>query len=230
LLKRISFKLENFILSQKIERVKDKLNFQLFFHRDVKQDIYVLSHYDAILQKETPLIDGAINGINTTSLEKSMTEIDWKGAFDFVTKKQLNLEDKTSWEKEQKVESVIESLTALEKSEDGKVVAIGLKLKYWAGVPYQELFGNISPLKNKSEVSQRFYFFEGQTGISVDEAYRFLQNRWLEKQMQAKRKQMDSAEFSESEKDSNASSGSGLLKKKRLGSSRSVKPNKSVLS
>jgi hypothetical protein len=189
-----------------------------------------LSHYDAILQKETPLIDGAINGINTTSLEKSMTEIDWKGAFDFVTKKQLNLEDKTSWEKEQKVESVIESLTALEKSEDGKVVAIGLKLKYWAGVPYQELFGNISPLKNKSEVSQRFYFFEGQTGISVDEAYRFLQNRWLEKQMQAKRKQMDSAEFSESEKDSNASSGSGLLKKKRLGSSRSVKPNKSVLS
>ena len=39
--------------------------------------------------------------------------------------------------------------------------------------------GNINPLKNKSEVSQRFYFFEGQTGISIDEAYRFLQNRWL---------------------------------------------------
>ena len=63
------------------------------------------------------------------------------------------MEDKTSWEKEQKVESVIESLSVLEKSEDGKAVSVGLKLKYWAGIPYQELFGNISPLKNKSEVS-----------------------------------------------------------------------------
>jgi hypothetical protein len=72
-----------------------------------------LSYYDAILQKETPLIDAAINGINTADLEKSMMEIDWKNAFDFVTKKQLNLEDKTTWEKEQKVESVLESLSEL---------------------------------------------------------------------------------------------------------------------
>jgi len=230
LLKRISFKPENFILTQKMSKAKDKLSFQLFFEKDVNQGTYVLFYYDAILQKDTPLIDATINGINTTSLEKSMIEIDWKSAFDFVTKKQWNLEDKTSWEKEQKVESIIEDLSKLEKSEDGKAVSVGLKLKYWAGIPYQELFGNISPLKNKSEVSQRFYVFEGQTGISVDEAYRFLQNRWLEKQMQAKRKQKDSTEISETEKDSHASSGSGLLKKKRLGSSTTVKPNKSVLS
>ena len=112
LLKRISFKPEKFILAQKIEKAKDKLSFQLFFEKDVKQGIYVLSNYDAILQKEIPLIDAAINGINTANLEKSMIEIDWKNAFDFVTKKQLNLEDKTSWEKEQKVESVIEGLSA----------------------------------------------------------------------------------------------------------------------
>jgi hypothetical protein len=228
LLKRISFKPENFILSQKIEKAKDKLSFQLFFEKDIKQGIYVLSYYDAILQKETPLIDAAINGINTSNLEKSMIEIDWKNAFDFVTKKQLDLEDKTSWEKELKVESVIEGLSELEKSEDGKVISVALKLKYWAGISYQELFGNISPLKNKSEVSQRFYFFEGQTGISVDEAYRFLQNRWLEKQMQAKRKHTDSAEIGETEKDSHTSSGSGLLKKKRLGRSNTSKSKKQV--
>jgi len=197
-----------------MERAKDKLSFQLFFEKDSKENIYVLSYYDASLQKETPLIDAAINGINTTSLEKLMVEIDWKNAFDFVSKKQLNLEDKASWEKEQKVESVIEDLSMLEKSEDGKVVAVGLKLKYWSGISYQELFGNISPLKNKSEVSQRFYVFEGQTGISVDEAYRFLQNRWLEKQMQAKRKLVDEAV---SEDDgSESTNGSGLLRKKRL--------------
>jgi hypothetical protein len=141
----------------------------------------------------------------------------YKSAFDFVTKKQLNLEDEISWEKELKVESVIESLSELEKSEDGKVVSVGLKLKYWAGIPYQELFGNISPLRNKSEVSQRFYFFEGQTGISADEAYRFLQNRLLEKQMQAKRKQTPNTEISEIDKNSHSSSGSGLPSHKQRG-------------
>ena len=229
LLKRISFKPENFILSQKMEKAKDKLSFQLFFEKDIKQDLYVLLYYDAILQKETPLIDAAINGINTSNLEKSMIEIDWKNAFDFVTKKQLNLEDKTSWEKEQKVESVIEGLSVLEKSEDGKIVAVGLKLKYWAGISYQELFGNISPLKNKSEVSQRFYFFEGQTGISVDEAYRFLQNRWLEKQMQAKKKASGANKGEELTDEEHASSGNGLLQKKRLNiSNRGNKKNSTL--
>ena len=229
LLKRISFKPENFILSQKIEMGKNKLSLQLFFEKDIKQDIYVLSYYDAILQKETPLIDAAINGINTANLEKSMMEIDWKNAFDFVTKKQLNLEDKTSWEKELKVESVIDGLSELEKSEDGKIVAVGLKLKYWAGISYQELFGNISPLKNKSEVSQRFYFFDGQIGISVDEAYRFLQNRWLEKQMQAKRKEPVANNEEELTEAEHTSSGNGLLQKKRLNISKKGSKKNSIL-
>ena len=94
LLKRISFKPDNFILSQNVDKGKDKLMFQLFFEKDNKQNSYALKYYDAILQKETPLIDFAINGINTTTLEKLMMEIDWKNAFDFASKKQLNLEDK----------------------------------------------------------------------------------------------------------------------------------------
>ena len=137
-------------------------------------------------------------------------------------------EDKASWEKELKIEAVIEAFTDLEKSEEGKAIAVGLKLKYWAGIPYQELFGNIGPLKNKSEVSQRFFFFDGQAGISIDEAYRFLQNRWLEKQMQAKRKQTDGSEIGETENDSQGSSQSGLLKKRHIGKSKSAKMNKTV--
>ncbi len=223
LLKRISFKPQNFILSQKMDKAKDKLSFQLFFEKDVKQGTYALSYYDAILQKEKPLIDATVNGINTTILEKSMTEIDWKNAFDFDTKKQLNLEDKTSWEKEQKVESVIESLSELEKSEDGKVVSVELKLKYWAGISYQELFGNINPLKNKSEVSQRFYFFEGQTGISVDEAYRFLQNRLLEKQILKSKKPLANLDRNENAAKDQPGSGNGLLKKKRTTGERNSK-------
>lgn len=228
LLKRISFKPESFFLSQKMEKGKDKLIFQLFFEKDSKHDTYILLYYDAILQKETPLADTTINGVNIASIEKSMAEIDWRTAFDFNTTKLLNFEDKTSWEKEQKVELLIEGLSELEKSEDGKVISIGLKLKYWAGIPYQELFGNISPLKNKLEVSQRFYFFEGQVGISIDEAYRFLQNRWLEKQIQAKKKQPDESNEGQIDKDTNATSGSGLLRKKRIAQSQGSKKHKSI--
>jgi hypothetical protein len=76
-------------------------------------------------------------------------------------------------------------------------------------------------------VSQRFYFFESQTGISVDEAYRFLQNRWLEKQMQAKSRQGD-----DSNRECSGSSEQGqlinrsLLKKKPLNKTKIAKNNK----
>ncbi len=143
-------------------------------------------------------------------------------------KKQWNAEEKSTWEKELKIESIVSELNALEISGEGKTIAVSLKIKHWAGVPNQELFGNISSLKYKSEVSQRFYFFEGQTGISVDEAYRFLQNRWLEKEMQTKKKQTDSPQPGAIEKDSQASSSSGLLKKKRQSKIRGVKTNKAV--
>ena len=229
LLKRISFKPDNLTLFQKVDKGKDKLILQFFFEKDSKQNSYGLLYYDASLQKETALSEITINGISTANIEKSMEEIDWKTAFDFNTKKLLNFEDKTSWEKEQKVESVIEILSELEKSEDGKAISIGLKLKYWAGIPYQDLFGNISPFKNKSEVSQRFYFFDGQIGISIDEAYRFLQNRWLEKQMQAKRKESVANNGEELIEKEPASSGNRLLQKKRLNiSNRGNKKNSNL--
>lgn len=225
LLKKICFKPDHFLLSQKIEKGNDQVTFQLFFQKNSDQNTYTLSYYDALLQKEKTAIDISINGINTSNLEKSMTVIDWKSAFDFVSKKQLNWNDKTSWENEQNIESVIEGLSELEKSEDGKTVAAEFKLKHWHSLPYQELLGTINPLKNKSDISQRFYFFEGQVGISVEEAYRFLQNRLLEKQMQAKRKQTDIEKIKEAENDSESSNGNGLLKKKHLGKFKSVRRN-----
>ena len=216
LLKRICFKPDGFLLSQKIAKGKDKLTFQLCFKRNKKQNIYFLTYYDAILQKETMLVDAMINGINTTGLEKVVAEIDWKSAFDFNEKKQWNADDTASWEIEKKIESVIEAFIELEKSEHGKAIAESIKLKYWTGFTYQEIFGKVNPTKNKSEISQRFYFTEDQEGISVDEAFRFLQNRWLEKQIQAKRKQSDEVEQKEKEKDGTTSTGNALLKKNRL--------------
>jgi hypothetical protein len=232
LLKKICFRPYSFSISQIVEKGKEQLRFDLFFEKDNKQNSYVLVYYDAILQKETAIINTIINGVNTSSLESKMAEIDWKIAFELDTKKQWSVEDKSTWEKELKIESIIEDLISLEVSEEGKTIAMGLKLKYWNGVAYQELFGNLNPLKNRSEISQRFYFSEGQTGISVDEACRFLQNKWLEKQMQSKRKQTDDSLSEEAENENQPSSASAgnLLKKKRSGKTKAIKTKKSFKS
>lgn len=217
ILKRICFKPGSFFLSQKIVKGKEQLNFHLYFEKDGKKETYALLYYDAILQKEMALSGAIINGIDIAGLEKRMAEIDWKLAFDFEIKRQWDAEDKSSWEKEHKIASLIEELKSLEASEEGKGIAIGLKLKFWAGIPYQELVGSISPLKNKTEISQRFYLFDGEAGISADEAYRFLQNKYLEKQMQAKRKLADEQSSGENGGSKQASFGNGgLLQKKRL--------------
>ncbi len=228
LLKRISFKPSSFYLSQKIERGKDLINLQLFFEKRKTEDVYDLMYYDAIFQPEVNFTESLLNGVNINSLEKQMAGIDWKKAFELDERKVWNADDKTSWEKEQKIESIVSELSALETTEEGKTIAAALKLKYWSGASYHELFENISLPKNKAEVSQRFYFFEGQTGISIDEAYRFLQNRRLEKQILVKKKQTDIPQSEDTEGDQSNTSGSGLLRKRRINGGVRSKKNKLI--
>lgn len=223
LLKKMSFKPNSFSILQIVEKGMDQVHFSLFFEKENKENVYALRYYDAVIQKATIPFDLIINSIQLADLETSMKEVDWKAAFNFNTDKEIVLEDKTTWEEELKVESIIESLFELEKSDDGKTVAMEFKLKYWTGIPFQEIFGNITPLKNKAEVSQRFYFSEGQTGISVDEAYRFLQNRWLEKQIQIKRKQGQGLEPIESESGTQDTSANSQRKHKRFSKTKKSK-------
>lgn len=66
--------------------------------------------------------------------------------------------------------------------------------KYWAGTSLEALVPGIVSLKSKYELSQRFYVSEEHTAIRSDEAIRFLQNRWTERQMQQGRLQRRQAE------------------------------------
>jgi hypothetical protein len=222
LAKRICFKPGSFLLIRQTENRGDSVSFQLYFEKNKEQNEYFLLYYDAIFQKKICFDQVTINGINVVTLEKQMAEIDWKKAFEFDEKKLLSADDKTGLEKEQRIEAIINDLISLEKTDKGKSVAASLKLNHWSGTSYQELFGNITIPKNKAEVSQRFYFLEGQNGISVDEAYRFLQNRWLEKEMQAKKKQMDTLNV-DGETTNHETAGNGLLRKKRSRKSRAAK-------
>jgi hypothetical protein len=154
-----------------------------------------------------------------------MDEIDWRAAFDFSKRKAFNADDKTGYENEIKIYQVVESLGKLEAIDEGKAISIALKQKYWSELPYSDLMGTIASGRNRSEISQRFYVAEGQPVISGDEAYRFLLNRWMEKQMQIKKKQQDNIEDTSTE-EPEKSSGSGLLKKRRIGSNKRNKSTK----
>lgn len=216
LLKRICLLPINFIIIEKISKQSGQVVFNLYFEKDKKGNSYSLEYYDAILQKELSFNDLQFEGISIASIEENMKNIDWKSAFDFNVKKSFNPDDKSGYEKELKIEQVMTDLSRLEMTEEGKQVSVSLKQKYWSDIPCYDLMGNITAIKSKSELSQRFYCAEEQPVISADEACRFLQNKWLEKQLQLKRKQQDSADESESGNNSRASAGSGLLKKRRI--------------
>lgn len=225
LLKRICFKPDNFYLNHKIAKNTELLEFRLYFEKHKNSNAYMLLYYDVALQQENVFEELMIAGINIADLEKQMTAINWMSAFNLDEKKKLDPSDKTTWEAEVKVESVVESLAVLEQDEKGKTVASALKVKFWHGTPFYEIFGSISAVKNKSDISQRFYFSENSIGISVDEAYRFLQNKWLEKQLQLKKKQTDSTAENDNA-ETNSTTGSGLLKKRRINHSSKGKRNK----
>ena len=226
LLKRICLMPGSFIITEKQVKDDGQIIFNFHFQRDKKLNEYFLAYYDAILQKEISETTQVINGVDISELQEGLNTIDWKMAFDFNTKKPFNPDDKLAYEKEQKIEQLINALSELELTEEGKQVSILLKQKYWSEIPYNELMGNISSLKSKAELSQRFYFAERQSCISADEAYRFLQNKWLEKKMQVKRKQQEVTDDSDAGEEPNGSSGSGLLKKKRVGNSSKNKRTK----
>ena len=215
LLKRICFKPANFYLPQRVIKEKDVMLFSLYFELLQKTDNYRLQYYDVTLQKANDGLALPIDGVNPAELEKQMAAIDWKKPFNLDDKKSWNAEDKSTWETESRISGIIETLSILEKSEPGKIIASALKQKFWAGTLHQEIVGSIPLVKNKADVSQRFYIAEDGNGITTDEAYRFLQNKYMEKQLQLKRNQSDSGDESIPE-ESNGTSSSGLLKKKRI--------------
>ncbi len=228
LLKRICFKPDSFCLTYRVEKGIEQFNFNLFIEKKGKGEEYVLIYYDAILQNEVMLTDLALNGVNPLSLDKRMAEINWKKAFELDERTPWNINEKSDWENEMKIEAIITDLIKLGEADEGKLIASSLKMKHWVGTGYVELFDHLTTVKNKTEVSQRFYFVEGQLGISIDEAIRFLQNKWLEKQMQAKRKQLEKPDEVDPEENPQASTGSGLLKKRRIANSSKHKRNKMI--
>jgi hypothetical protein len=163
----INLQLHRFNVHYKAVKERDVIQFNLFFQK--KENAYSCLYYDAILRKEIVLPDTIVDNVPIKDLGVQMSAIDWKGLFD----------------KEQNIESIIRNLNVLQSSKEGKEFAESLKAKYWFDTPLETIM-NISFIKSRFEITQRFYLMENNNGISIEEAYRFLNNKWMERQLKKK--------------------------------------------
>lgn len=218
LAKHICFKPINFLLPYQVHKQGHVINFWLFFEAVLPSGDYRFAFYDAAFQN-TDVPAQAINGLSTTLLLEQMGEVDWGRAFDMTDAGNIIGLDESAFKTEMQIETIMESLAKLSATEEGKNVALALKHKFWSGAAYHGVIGNLPALKSKTEVSQRFYIVEGQAGISVDEAYRYLHNRWVEKEIAAQNKQVQNPNS-----DTDGAGGSPLRRKgKKLKASKSEK-------
>lgn len=211
LLQYICCRPAQFTLTEKIDFGQDHLHCQLSFARSA--DEYAIIYYEASLIKELDMPGLVLGGVDLAELESAMQAVDWRENDCSTT---FRLDDKTTWQREREIDQIVGMLARLSATEQGKGYADALKVRFWSGTLMEQLTGNLAAIRSKLEVSQRFYFMDREC-ISVDQAYLFLQNRWLEKRMTRKRK-ADSRE----EVPGAAAEGqkAGLLRKKRLGKGR----------
>jgi len=209
----LSYKLLQFIccrppqfsISQSYVFGSDHLHCSIRFDR--KGEEYIVSYYDAGLLKELAMPELTINQVSLQQLEAAMQEVDWKLSEPPAT---FRMNDESTWKREKEISRIVAELAKLSAVPEGKMYADALKLRFWSGTMLEELNGSLGAVRSRLEVSQRFYFINGE-GISVSEAWRFLQNRWMEKKLLAMKK-TDGFVTS-----GNQQAGEGkLLKKKRI--------------
>lgn len=210
LAKRICFRPKAFCLPYRFEKGEYILHFQLSFVKAGQSGDYALRFYDTAFLKAASIEQTPV-GFDVGKLSQKMSQIDWRIAFDFTEQKTVVSADKAVFEKEQIIESIVDELEVLEASPEGKRVAAHLKTTHWAGSAYHEVFGVLGLQKVKAEVNQRFYVIEGEPGITVEEAFRYLQNRWLEKEMLTRKRQASETATTTAASEK----GSGFLRKKR---------------
>lgn len=224
LLRRICLQPSCFCIQQRIVKGKDIMNFSLFFERCSNEEEYACLYYDAILRKEINIPATSVHGAIIRDLEKLIQEIDWHIDFEQQVLPPIRIEDKESWVREEKIEKVVTMLFKLSANEEGAYIADCLKFKYWCDTPVQDMINNMNSLKSRFEIGQRFYLFNNGSCISAEEAYRFLNNRWMEKSLQAKKKQADDKEAeADSSGKSHVTTRKNLLQKKSGNKARKLK-------
>lgn len=194
------------------------------FHFEKNENIYSCRYYEAWLRKEIPVPSLFLNEVDVSDLQTRMSKINWNIQFSNSGVNHIQTGKGISWEIEEAIETIVTDLKKLATTPEGLQIADCLKMKFWSDSKLVFLIPNINVLKNQYEISQRFYFFDDEGQITLDEAYRFLSLRWREKQLNAKNKHTETPSESENE---NSSIGphnpNNLLKKERISKRKNLK-------
>jgi hypothetical protein len=187
---RMCFLSPQFTIQQKVVKGGDVLHFGFHFEWIGEEIGYCCRYYDAVLRKEIEIPDTILSEINIHELDKQMGLIDWSIGFASEHDYGANGGDAT-WKREKAISGVVAALAMLNTQEEGKEIADRLKMKYWADQPPEQYISGLASLKSRFEISQRFYFFSAAECITIEEAYRFLNNKWMEKKVRKKTNEQD---------------------------------------
>lgn len=188
LLQRICFLLPAFSLQRSIIHADDLFLFQLRFVRDDHQQ-YSFQYYDVQLHKIVHA-ESEVCSVNLGALHQQLLTVDWS-LFQ-------SADAACNWEVARLVEQICEQLEKLETTEEGKIIACQLKLQYWCGQVSEALYSTHSSGRQKNMISQRFYI-NGEQPIKMNEACRFLQNKWIEQQVNSRKEKVVTEESAKEE-------------------------------
>jgi len=160
-------------------RGSDQLRYEVWVAREEDNSKYMPVYYDATLIR--PLELNPQNGCaeQVISLNQQMQLVNWSGLLGKAATATVG-----DFSDLGLVADIVDNLTALEQHEGGQFFADLLRLRYWTRTPFEHYARCGSGSKGLFEVTQRFHFFSDGQGITLDEAYRFLQHRWLQKKLQ----------------------------------------------
>lgn len=182
LLFELCFLPETFIVRNRLSFQSDILLFTLHFERVNAGSGYYCKYYDATLRKQIVFDDAGQHAEFCRNLDWRMEKISWNS---ISTSKDFSISMASE------IEAIVEELNRLSLDDTGKELADRLRFKHWSNTNLEYKISITQQMRNRFEITQRFYFFEDETQITVQEAYRFLNNRWLEKQMTSKKKSGD---------------------------------------
>ena len=175
---------------------EDACQFTIRIERNQSEE-YLLKYYTALLRKKIELPKELLE------LDRRFSKIEWediaKGRLELV-----NVSPAT-------IQSAFELLGELSVA---GINADLLRFKHWQGTSLENLNVQQGLHRSAWEISERFYFFDDLEVISFSEAVRFLNSRWMERQLSARKRLIEKMEDR-----SDNGSGKNLLLKKKPGQS-----------
>lgn len=143
---------------------------QFLVHLENINSVLTLTHYTAVLRKGF-LLESA-----GSSFAERMEKINWS----LIAAARITQHISINPEELKEAKNLVLQLDKMPEQAT-------IKYKFWRGIALESMVPGIADYKRKYELSQRFYVSKEHTPIKADEAMRFLQNQWLEKQMQQRR-------------------------------------------